>query len=181
MRRGWPQGETMSADMRLIVVRHATAKAKRNWRGRDLDRPLTTNGHSQAKALSLQLARPCPARIISSPSLRCTQTVSLLATRCHLQVEHAGALATDGGQAAVDLVEGIRLNAPPSSTIVLCTHREVLVEVLPTLASRFGVDVGHRLPGAKGSFWTLLFQSQRLISIEYGRPSGKSRKEVSVS
>jgi broad specificity phosphatase PhoE len=171
----------MAADMRLIVVRHATAKAKRNWSGRDLDRPLTTNGHSQAKAISAQLARDCPSRIISSPSLRCTQTVSPLATSCHLPVEHAGALATDGGYAAVELVERLFVDAPPSSTVVLCTHREVLVEVLPALASRFRVDLGHRLPGAKGSWWTLVFQNEGLRSIDYRRPSGKSRKEASVS
>ena len=171
----------MSTEMRLIVVRHATAKAKRQWNGRDLDRPLTANGHSQAKAISVQLARYHPARIISSPSLRCIQTVSPLARRCHLQVEDAEALATDGGGAAMGLIEQLRLDGEPSSTMVLCTHREVLVEILPALALRFGVDLGHRLPGAKGGCWTFLFRNQKLIRVNYRRPSGKNRKEAAVS
>jgi 8-oxo-dGTP diphosphatase len=157
--------------MRLIFVRHGSAKSKRTWKGPDRDRPLTANGQRQAKAIALRLTRHRPARIISSPSLRCVQTVTPLGSTRQLEIEQCQALDTDGGAAAVELVRQLISGEPASSTIVLCTHREILVEILPALASQYGIPLEHRLPGAKGGCWTLLFRDQALASIKYWRPS----------
>jgi 8-oxo-dGTP diphosphatase len=157
--------------MRLVVVRHGSAKSKRAWKGRDQDRPLTANGDRQAKAISGLLSAHHPDRIISSPSLRCVQTVTPLASRCQLQIEQSHALAPDGGPAAVELVKQLIGGDPAASTIVLCTHREVLVEILPALAAEYGVSLGHRLPGGKGGCWTLLIRKRNTASIKYWRPN----------
>jgi len=157
--------------MRLIVVRHGTAKSKRAWKGRDQDRPLTASGLKQAKAVSSRVARLRPERVISSPSVRCIETVAPLVSARGLRVEQNRLLGTDGGQAAVEWLRRLVEEPPSSSTIAVCTHREVIVKVLPAFASQFGISLGHRLPGAKGSCWILQFREGRLVEIKYWRPS----------
>ncbi len=157
--------------MLMIAVRHGTAEPKRGWKGRDQDRPLISSGDRQAKALSARLTRYRPARILSSPSLRCRQTVEPLAAACELPVDQTDALAPDAGLAATCLIHQIVRSEASSSTVVLCTHREVLVDLLPALATEFGVNLSHRLPGAKGSYWLLLFRNEKLIKVTYRRPA----------
>jgi 8-oxo-dGTP diphosphatase len=158
--------------MRLIVVRHGIAKAKPAWSGPDLDRPLISKGERQAKAISACLSRYRPVRIVSSPSLRCRQTVEPLATTLRLPVEHAKGLATDAGSTAVGVIHQLVRSGLTSSTVVLCTHREVLAEALPALAREFGLTLPHRPPGAKGSWWILSFRNQKLRNIKYWRATG---------
>ena len=156
--------------MRLVVVRHGTAKSKRAWKGRDQDRPLTASGMKQAKAIATRFARYKPDRVISSPSLRCMETISPLASACGSRVEKSDHLRPDGGDGAVRLVTRLLAEGPTSGTIVICTHREVIVRILPILASQFGVRLGHRLPGGKGSGWILTFRDSRLREVRYWRP-----------
>ena len=56
------------------------------------------------------------------------------------------------------------------STVVLCTHREVLVELLPRLSKEFGRKLGHRPPGAKGGTWILRFKATKLYRVDYRPP-----------
>lgn len=153
--------------MRLVVIRHGTAKAKRSWKGPDDDRPLTASGRVQAVAISRRLSGYRPTRIVSSPSLRCRQTVEPLATASSLQVELTNALATDAGEAGIEFAFQMIQSEPNSSTIVLCTHRELIVELLPRLTRQHGVSTSHRLPGAKGGSWMLLYRRGALTSVKY--------------
>jgi 8-oxo-dGTP diphosphatase len=156
--------------MRLIVVRHGTAKAKRSWKGLDSDRPLTAGGSRQAQAIAKRLRRDKPTHILSSPSLRCLQTVQPLATAAGLDLTVTAALATDGGRAGLDLATAIAAANESSSTIVLCTHRELIVDLLPHLVHQTGVKLPHRLPGAKGGCWTVQYRRGRLVSVKYWSP-----------
>ena len=157
--------------MRLIIVRHGIAVARRKWDGPDADRPLTPHGARQAQALGTRLARYDPDEIISSPSLRCRQTVEPLAARTTTPVKKSKQLELDAGPRAIDLIRRLVATRPPSSTIILCTHREVLVQGLPALAAEFGVALRHRPPGAKGSYWAVRFRGDRAVTIKYSRPS----------
>lgn len=158
--------------MRLVVVRHGTAKSKRAWKGRDQDRPLTASGVKQAKAVSSRFGRYRPDQVLSSPSLRCMDTILPLASARGLRVERSDALGPDAGDEAVRLLRRLLTDSSSSATVVVCTHREVIVRILPALASQYGVRLGHRLPGAKGSGWILTFRGERLREIRYWRPSG---------
>ena len=65
--------------MLVLLVRHGHAGAKRQWHGDDGFRPLDAQGLAQASdAGPICLARFAPARILSSPFLRCVQTVTPL-------------------------------------------------------------------------------------------------------
>ena len=156
--------------MRLIVVRHGNAAPKRTWSGPDDDRPLTSSGEGQATALVGALRRYHPVRVISSPSLRCRQTVGPLAAACGLEVEVSPALARDAGVLATDLVVALVPETDKADTVVLCTHREVLVELLPGLAKQHKIKLDHRPPGAKGGRWLLLVRGEKLTSAKYTPP-----------
>jgi 8-oxo-dGTP diphosphatase len=157
--------------MRLLVVRHAHAEPKQGWSGSDADRPLVPRGRRQAKLLSKDLARYHPARVISSPSARCRQTVQPLASACALDVELSKALAPDAGESALGLIRNLADGGPAGTTIVLCTHREVLVAVMPALFDAFDIKPGHRLPGAKGGTWLLEFHGPKLGTVKYQPPA----------
>jgi 8-oxo-dGTP diphosphatase len=156
--------------MRLLLVRHAHAEPKQGWSGSDVDRPLVPRGRRQAKLLSKDLARYHPAKVISSPSARCRQTMQPLAIACALHVELSKALAPDAGDSALGLIRGLADGESARATIVLCTHREVLVAVMPALFDAFDIKPGHRLPGAKGGTWVLEFHVSKLVTVKYQPP-----------
>ncbi len=88
-------------------------------------------------------------RIISSPSLRCTQTVQPLADRLSLEIETSDSLA-EGVEAdeVVALFRSLR-----STDTALCTHGDVIPVLLDTLAERDGLVLPEDYPCAKGSAW----------------------------
>jgi phosphohistidine phosphatase SixA len=107
--------------MRLLV-RHAHAGNKRHWRGPDAERPLSIRGWAQAEGLLDTLADFRVERLLTSPWLRCRQTLLPLAAALDLDLESVEDLGTDGDMdALVDL-----LAARDSDGAVLCTHGEVL-------------------------------------------------------
>jgi 8-oxo-dGTP diphosphatase len=156
--------------MRLILVRHGQAGRKSEWQGDDALRPLDSVGRRQAGKLVKALARGPKPRVVSSPYVRCQQTLEPLSADRGLETELTDALAPDGARKAMGVVEQlIRSGAP---VVVACTHREVLVELLPALSKKYDVKLGHRLPGAKGSHWVLEFSAKnKLTSVKYQAPS----------
>ena len=159
--------------MRIVVVRHGQAEPKKGWSGPDADRPLVARGRRQATLLEKSIGRRRPDRVVSSPALRCRQTVEPLARDRGLKVEVSDALSPYAGPAALELCRELVADGaarPASRTVVLCTHREVLVDLLPALAAEFGAPLGHRPPGAKGGAWILRFGSGRLEKVDYRGP-----------
>jgi 8-oxo-dGTP diphosphatase len=61
--------------MPLLVIRHARAGDRDDWRGDDRERPLDKRGRRQADALVEELEGYPISRILSSPYDRCVQTV----------------------------------------------------------------------------------------------------------
>ena len=81
--------------MALVVVRHARAGHRSEWEGDDRLRPLDKKGRKQAARLPEVLAELEIHRIVSSPSLRCMQTVEPLAAARGLEVEPAPELGEE--------------------------------------------------------------------------------------
>jgi phosphohistidine phosphatase SixA len=141
--------------MRLLV-RHAHAGDKRHWSGPDAERPLSVRGWSQAEGLLDTLADFRVERLLTSPSLRCRQTLLPLAAALDLDLESVDELGTDGDMDhLVDL-----LAARDSDGAVLCTHGEVLGELFARFRTRGEVRRGDvraegRLRYEKGSTWVL--------------------------
>jgi hypothetical protein len=122
--------------MRLLFVRHASAGERRAWRGDDRLRPLDGRGRQQANALVALLA-PFPlGRLLSSPFVRCVETVEPLAKARGLTIEEREELAEGAGLAPLRALGG-ELHGPAA----LCVHGDLL-EAL------FGGG-----PHEKGSVW----------------------------
>lgn len=59
----------------VIIVRHAKAKPRASWAGAEGERSLAATGKRQALAVGRLLEAWQPERIVSSPWVRCMQTV----------------------------------------------------------------------------------------------------------
>jgi len=151
----------------LLFVRHAHAGNRHAWQGPDRDRPLTPRGCRQAEALVTQLAGYPVARILSSPYLRCLQTVEPLARARSLEVEGCPELGDDA-EAAQALALLRELAGSPA---VLCSHGDLMVELLDTLEAVDGLPLAPDYPCAKGSTWVLEDNGRRFIQAAYLPPA----------
>jgi len=64
--------------MTVILLRHASAGDRTAWQGDDRLRPLDERGRKQALELVGRLRARGVERVVSSPYVRCTQTVAPL-------------------------------------------------------------------------------------------------------
>src|SRR6266496_1771542 len=92
------------------LVRHGHAGDKHLWAGADDDRPLSSTGQREARGLVALLAGYSVDKIVSSPALRCAQTVQPLAEQRGLVVRTDVALSVDA-----DLEPTLTPNTPPHS------------------------------------------------------------------
>jgi 8-oxo-dGTP diphosphatase len=150
--------------MTVYLVRHAKAGDRGDWGGSDDLRPLSKPGRRQAAALAEALRDAPIERIVSSPSVRCRQTVEPLAELRRLPVELADELAE--GAPARDAMRVLEKVA--SAPTVLCSHGDVIAGVLRHLASR-GVPLGDdRLE--KASVWALDVVEHDVVAAHYSPP-----------
>ena len=102
----------------MLLVRHASAGDPARWQGADADRPLDGRGQEQAADLVDLLARFAIDRILTSPALRCVETVSPLAAARGLEIERRDDLgierqSVEGAALVYDLA---------GADVVLCGH-----------------------------------------------------------
>lgn len=132
----------------LVLVRHALAIPRSAWDGSDAARPLKQRGVRQAGAL-VDLLRDHPiATLVSSPSTRCTATLRPLARARGMKIKTSASLREGRGDRALDLALDV------VGDVLLCTHGDVLVDVLQGLR-RLGWPIPPRPRTAKGSAWLL--------------------------
>lgn len=133
----------------LYLVRHAKAGSRQEWRGDDRLRPLSKEGRRQADSLARRLARLTTGELLSSPSLRCVQTVEPLASVLRQPIREDDRLAEETGfEGALELLATL----PDGST--LCSHGDVIPETIQALERRGCVIVGE--PNwRKASVWVL--------------------------
>jgi phosphohistidine phosphatase SixA len=153
--------------MTVYVVRHADAKSRSTWPKPDHLRPLSTRGSRQAQALPDLLADADVRRIISSPAVRCIDTVRPLGEKHDVDVTVDPALfeGADGKAALAVVLDA----ASKKGDSVLCTHGDLVPDVLRRLA-RHGLVVhgGPRWP--KGSTWVLSGDADGLRDARYLAP-----------
>ena len=136
---------------RVYLIRHAKALDRSTWSEPDALRPLSKTGHRQAAALAGQFDTVRFERVLSSPSVRCVQTIEPLAKREGLAIEHADELAEGGsGSDALELVLAVAASGP----VAACTHGDVLLDALAALRAG-GVPLSGPLECKKGSTWLL--------------------------
>jgi 8-oxo-(d)GTP phosphatase len=176
------------ATVPLILVRHASAGRRHDWPGDDLLRPLDAEGELDALLLAELLACFAPrARVISSPALRCTESVRPYAEGFGGSVEAEAVLAVPGRAAdypsgrtdqADSLRHLFRDLVAAGQPVVACLHRENLPLALAAARSVLGAPqpTAWDLPLPKGGFLVLHVAASELIAMEryelLGRLSG---------
>jgi phosphohistidine phosphatase SixA len=105
-----------------VLVRHASAGDRDDWAGDDRLRPLDARGRRQATELVELLAGLALRRVVSSPYVRCVETVEPLAGLLGVSVEQDDRLAEGMGRAALELLH--------EEGVVCCTHGDVVGDIL---------------------------------------------------
>lgn len=131
----------------LLVVRHAHAVARGSWGRPDPQRPLSDAGRLRVQGLTAILDAYAPRTVLTSPSVRCADTVEPY-TRAHgLPLLAKKGLSEEGFEAAPDKVgKHLRRLLEDAEPVAVCTHGPVLGPVVRTLHGRAG---DHLHPGSR--------------------------------
>jgi len=157
---------TVSFDRPVYLVRHAKAGDREKWIEDDALRPLSKKGRAQAEGLVTVFRDRSVDRVLSSPAVRCVQTVRPLALARSVPIEEHDELAEG---APTD--EAIALMRSTEGALVLCSHGDVIPSVVLSLAER-GVDLFDPPAWKKGSTWMVERDGGLFTSVRYlGMPT----------
>ena len=146
----------------LYVIRHAKAGIRAAWSGPDEERPLTRRGRKQARRLVERFQGLDIQRILSSPFVRCMQTVEPLAEARGLPVEVATELRE--GASVDELLRGLAtFGGRPT---VVCGHGTEIRSMIDRLEAGGATIEGAR-GIAKGSVWVLDREGERIVAAHY--------------
>jgi phosphohistidine phosphatase SixA len=144
------------------LVRHAKAGSRERWTAPDRDRPLSAPGRLQADALASLLA-PATRIVMSSPYLRCVQTVTPLAEALGLHIEEDDRLA-EGADPEWTMA---RLAAAPGT--VICTHGDIMASIVMGLADAH-LPMEGGMQWAKAGTWAFEVSDGRIVAGRYLPP-----------
>lgn len=148
----------------LLVVRHGHAGDRQAWAEHDRARPLSERGRAQAEGLVDVLADREIAAAVSSPALRCTQTILPLVTARDVPLDEDEQLwETTPVEVHLRLLEQIEVPT------VWCSHGDVIGNLVVALGAR-GVDVGADPEWRKSSTWVLELADGEVDSASYLPP-----------
>jgi 8-oxo-dGTP diphosphatase len=138
----------------LLVLRHAKARGRAHWPGDEADRPLTATGLRQAQSLVGLLACWQPQRLLSSPWVRCMQTLRPYLD--HLDnLDHIDNPGNSGNLAEPERLAGL----DSRDNLNQLTASRLEPEVLPLLSelglqndpSRIGATIAELLDDSRGA------------------------------
>ena len=151
--------------MPIYVVRHAKAGSRSAWTEDDRIRPLSENGWEQAKALGQLLVRLSPSVLLSSPYLRCIQTLEPLSELCGLPVVVEPRIEEDS-----PLEKSLAALEDAPENAVLCSHGDVIPDVVNGLFRR-GMDMTEAPRSLKkASLFVLHRENGVFVRAEYWDP-----------
>jgi 8-oxo-dGTP diphosphatase len=160
----------------IYLVRHADAGDKRLWRAPDVRRPLSMVGLQQARRLAGTLGWAPVTAVVSSPAVRCVQTVHGLARHRRLPVVIDPRLRV-GADVPATLA---MLLSPASDGAVLCTHGELIEDLFRALRDCGApIDTGAQWP--KGCTWLLDTTGGRVNEAAYLPPPSTVEQEPAVA
>jgi 8-oxo-dGTP diphosphatase len=148
--------------MPIYLVRHAKAGNRSTWEGDDVLRPLTQAGLRQSRIIAERLLPHQPTVLLSSPYLRCTQTLEPLAEATRLQIVIDERLTEESPlEKSLAVLDDVADNA------VLCSHGDVIPDLVNGLLRRgMEVDASMRSP-RKGSVIVLHHVNKLFTHAQY--------------
>ncbi|QXJ22764.1 NUDIX hydrolase [Actinomadura graeca] len=159
----------------LVILRHAEAGEKRQWREPDELRPLDERGRSEASALAGLLHSYGPARLISSATARCLETVLPYARllRSPVVTDAAFTLGETGADRAMERALDLVADGTPT---VVCTHGEVVSDLVTGLCKEMGETVPDDPGLRKGEFWVAHMDTSAVAALERHGPVRKTAR-----
>jgi 8-oxo-dGTP diphosphatase len=156
----------------LYVVRHAKAGSRHDFNGDDRLRPLSSSGKLQAEALATRL-KPLLSEgsktLVSSPFLRCIQTLRPLAKQIESNVEIDESLAEN--HSFIDVLD-LLMSLPEDSAI--CSHGDIIPELIGALERR-GCEFLSTPDFRKASVWVLERNNDEIVRAESWPPPSIDR------
>ncbi|WP_104166439.1 NUDIX hydrolase [Arthrobacter sp. SX1312] len=162
----------------LIVVRHAKAKPRSSWSRAEGERPLAATGRRQATAVSRLLQAWTPERVVSSPWVRCVQTISPYVKQRSAKLKLVDALTEhDARRKPARTRAAIERLLDKRRPVAICTHRPVLPSVLSVLRRHMPdhlhellpVEDPHLAPGEAVICQVSSANQGRIVSVEQFR------------
>ncbi|WP_022925953.1 NUDIX hydrolase [Serinicoccus marinus] len=122
----------------LLVVRHALAVPRSDWEDPDTERPLTGAGRRRSRGRVQDLLRAYgPEVVISSPSVRCADTVAPFASADGIPLVTKKGLSEEGFAADPHkLVKHVDRVLARGVSTVLCSHGPLLPDLAGMLLAR---------------------------------------------
>jgi 8-oxo-(d)GTP phosphatase len=147
------------------LIRHAKAGSRSQWTDADELRPLSTSGRRQAKAIVHAFDGIPVSRVLSSPAVRCVQTVQPLAAARSRSVEERDELAEGRSlRGALKLLEEVEDGA-----VVFSGHGD-LIPAIVEHAEAHGAIVGSERGWKKASTWVLEREAGAVVRMRYLPP-----------
>lgn len=135
--------------MAIYLVRHAKAGERRVWAGDDVDRPLSKTGWTQSHALAKRLLKHDPSVLLSSPYVRCVQTLEPLADLVDLEITIEPRICEyEPFEPVLELLVEVPDHA------VLCSHGDIIPATIAALERR-GMEITSQADWRKASVWVI--------------------------
>lgn len=123
----------------IVLLRHGKATPRGDWRGTDASRPLLPRGREQARAVAPAIAAWSPRKLVSSPAVRCTETIAPLAKLLRRGVTESHDISQDSWEdGSADVAALVNRRLTKGKGAVLCSHGPVLPELVRELAQQTG-------------------------------------------
>ena len=145
------------------VIRHAEAGDRRRWAGPDEARPLSEGGRRQAEHLAELFADQPFVQLVSSPFLRCVQTLEPLAEARGLSIDLRDELAEGRPW---EYLEKLILEAEAEGPTAVCVHGDVLRGLMSDLFER-GIARRANQSFRKGATWVLEVRDGAIVSARH--------------
>jgi 8-oxo-(d)GTP phosphatase len=150
----------------VILLRHATALARKHWRGGDIDRPLTAVGQDEAQTLIPLLSAYGDAVLVTSNAVRCVETLEPFAKDAGSSLIREPRLyesVGDSGRSGA--VSWLRETLAADQATVGCTHRPVLPGMLASSTAGAAVHARRRAL-SPGEAWVLHAREGTVVAID---------------
>ena len=152
--------------MTIFLIRHAHAGKRSEWTADDRLRPLSKRGAEQAERLTTVVGDLVVGRILSSPYVRCMQTIEPLAEKFEIEIQSSEVFA-EGADADAAYQALLELDAFDG---VACSHGDLIPRLLRRLVAD-GMDTDGPLIDQKGSTWIIEMRNSRPFMGRYVPPT----------
>jgi 8-oxo-dGTP diphosphatase len=152
-------------DSTVVLVRHAKAGKRAQWKSDDSLRPLERAGRDQARELVRFLLAFDPEQVIAAAPVRCVQTVEPLARALGMPVASGPEFSDEHYlRRPAESLNALRQLAACRRSVVVCSQGDTI----PGLIGQLGLDSApSSAQMRKAAAWVVSFAQGRAVAADY--------------